>query len=387
MKKKAVLILLAAMLFCCVFSACGTGEYTATINVYNWGMYISDGSDGYLDINKAFTEATGIKVNYTTYDSNETLYTKLKSGGVSYDVIVPSDYMIGTLAAEGMLCELDYSNIPNYAYVDETFRGLSYDPDEKYTVPYTWGTVGLIYNSKYVTKEVTSWEIMWDKDYAGKILMFDNPRDAFAISELLLGYSINTTDENELRAAADKLSEQKDLVQSYVMDQVYSLMENEEAWICAYYAGDYLLMAEENPDLAFCFPKEGYNLFTDCFCIPTCSQNKELAEIYINFLTDPKISGHNMSYLGYSTPISEAKQYLDEEVASSPIAYPDEKTLESGVTFESLPEDTVTLMGELFNQIKASGSGWSYIAFAIIGAVLIAAAVYMIIRKKKRNSY
>lgn len=385
--KKIALILLTAVLLCMAFSACGTGDYTATINVYNWGQYISDGSDGCLDINKAFTEATGIKVNYSTFDSNETLYTKLKSGGVSYDVIVPSDYMVGMLAAEGLLEELNFDNIPNYEFVDEEYKHLPCDPEAKYSVPYTWGTVGIIYNSKYVTKPVTSWEIMWDEDYAGKILMFDNPRDAFAIAEFLLDYSINTADEAELAAAAEKLAAQKDLVQSYVMDQVYALMETEEAWICAYYAGDYLYMADTNPNLEFCFPEEGFNHFVDSLCIPTCAKNKDLAEMYINFLTDPEISAENMNYIGYSTPISEAKQYLDEEVANSPVAYPDEEVLARSQSFESLPTETVTHMGELFNQIKASGSGFTTIAFFIIVGGLVVMLTFFYIRKKYRDNY
>ncbi len=385
--KKLVLVLLTVVFFCGACTACGTGDYTATINVYNWGQYISDGSDGCLDINAAFTEATGIKVNYSTFDSNETLYTKLKSGGVSYDVVIPSDYMVGTLRQEGLLQELNFENIPNYQYVDEEYKHLSCDPEAKYSVPYTWGTVGVIYNSKYVTKPVTSWEIMWDADYADKILMFDNPRDAFAIAQFMLGHSINTTDEAELQAAAEKLASQKDLVQSYVMDQVYALMETEEAWICAYYAGDYIYMADTNPNLEFCFPEEGFNHFVDSMCIPSCAQNKELAEMYINFLTDPEISAANMEYIGYSTPISAAKEYMDEEVATNPIAYPDAETLARGDAFESLPTETITLMGELFNQIKTSGSGFTTVAFLIIVGALIVMLLYFFIRKKYRNNY
>ncbi len=216
---------------------------TVTINVYNWGQYISDGTDGYIDVNKAFTEATGIEVNYMTFDSNETMYTKLKTGGSTYDVIIPSDYMVARLIAEDMLEELDYSNIPNYALVDEAYKNTSFDPKNKYSVPYTWGTVGVIYNTKYVDEaDVGSWDLLWNEKYSGKILMFDNPRDAFAIAQLLLGIDINTEDPDELRSAAYKLIEQKPLVQGYVMDQIFSKMEREEAWIAPYYAGDYLLM-------------------------------------------------------------------------------------------------------------------------------------------------
>ena len=228
-----------------------------TINVYNWGQYISDGTDGYIDINAAFEEATGIHVNYMTFDSNETMYTKLKTGGSSYDVIIPSDYMVGRLIDEGLLLPLNFDNIPNYQYMDEAYKNTAYDPDNLYSVPYTWGTVGIIYNSAYVDEEdVGSWDLLWNSKYAGKILMFDNPRDAFAIAESMLGYSLNTRDEDELRAAAYKLIEQKPLVQAYVMDQIYDKMERGEAWIAPYYAGDYLMMVGENEDLRFCFPEE-----------------------------------------------------------------------------------------------------------------------------------
>ena len=291
-----------------------------TINVYNWGMYISDGSNGAIDVNKAFTEKTGIKVNYTTFDSNETMYTRLKTGGTNYDVIIPSDYMIGRLIEEDMLAPLDFKNIPNYKYIDESFRNQNYDPKNLYSVPYTWGTVGLIYNTKYVTDPVNSWKLMWDEKYAGKTLMFDNPRDAFAISELLLGYSINTENSDELRAATEELKRQKPVVQTYVMDQIFDSMVNEEAWIGAYYAGDFLTMKAENDNLAFCFPDEGFNMFIDAMCIPKNAANKEAAEAYINFLCSPEISGRNMDALGYSTPISAAKEYMDPEVANSKIA-------------------------------------------------------------------
>ena len=232
------------------------------ITVYNWGQYISDGTDGSLDVIAAFEEATGIHVNYLTYDSNESLYTKLKTGGASYDVIIPSDYMIGRLIEEDMLEPLNFDNIPNYQYVDEAFRNTAYDPENRYSVPYTWGTVGVIYNSKFVDEaDAGSWDLLWNSKYAGKILMFDNNRDAFAIAESLLGYSLNTTDEASLRQCAQKLVEQKPILQGHVMDQIYAKMEREEAWIAPYYAGDYLYMVEENPALEFYFPEEGFNIF------------------------------------------------------------------------------------------------------------------------------
>ena len=311
--------------------------------------------EGSLDVIAAFEDRyPNIHVQYSTYDSNEIMYSKLAGGGITVDVIIPSDYMIGRMIQEGMLEELNFDNIPNYQYIDETFRNTDYDPENKYSVPYTWGTVGIIYNTKYVDEaDVTGWELLWNEKYAGKILMFDNSRDAFGVAQYLLGYDVNTTDETQLQACADKLAEQKPVVQQYVMDQIFSAMENEEAWIAPYYAGDYLTMAEENPDLAFYFPKEqGFNIFIDAMCIPTCCQEKEAAELFINFLCDPEISGANMDYLGYSTPESAAKAYMDPEIASNPIAYPDDETLAKAGSFSYLPGDTSRYMESLFMTVR-----------------------------------
>ena len=332
-------------------------EEQVTINVYNWGQYIADGSDDSLDIIAAFEEKyPNIKVNYSTYDSNEIMYSKLASGGITVDVIFPSDYMIARMISEDMLLELDYSNIPNYQYVDETFKNTAYDPQNLYSVPYTWGTVGIIYNTKYVDEaDVTGWELLWNEKYKGKILMFDNSRDAFGIAQFLMGEDINTTDKAILDATAQKLKEQKPVLQQYVMDQIYSTMENEEAYIAAYYAGDCMTMMENNPDLAFYLPKDqGFNLFIDAACIPNCAQEKEAAETFINFLCDPEISAANMDWVCYSTPISEAKQYLPEETVNNPVAYPSEDVLENGVSFAFLPEDISRYMEGLFMQVRNS---------------------------------
>ncbi len=330
-------------------------QQTVTLNVYNWGMNIADGSDETLDIVAAFEEKyPHIKVNYSTYDSNEVLYTKLKNGGISVDVIIPSDYMIARMIQEDMLLELDYNNIPNYAYVDEAFKNTAFDPDNKYTVPYTWGTVGILYNTKFVDEaDVTGWELLWNEKYAGKILMFDNSRDAFGIAQYLLGYDVNTTDAAELQACADKLAQQKPLVQQYVMDQIYSSMENEEAWIAPYYAGDCMLMMENNENLAFFLPEEqGFNMFIDAMCIPKACQEKEAAELFINFLTDPEISGENMNYICYGSPISAAKDYMDDYLAESEVVYPEESVLENGTSYLFLPPEVSRLMESLFMKVR-----------------------------------
>ena len=389
MKLRLFGLILVLVLLMGVLCVPALADDPVTITVYNWGQYISDGSDDCIDVIAEFEAATGIQVNYVTFDSNETMYTKLKTGGESYDVIIPSDYMIARLIAEDMLLPLDYDNIPNYALVDSQFKNTDFDPDNRYSVPYTWGTVGVIYNTKYVdAADVGSWDLLWNEKYSGKILMFDNCRDAFGIAELSLGYSLNTTDPAQLQAAADLLKTQKPLVQSYVMDQIFDSMEREEAWIAPYYAGDYLLMVQENPDLAFYFPSEGFNVFIDAMCIPTSAAHKAEAEAFINFLCRPDISGENLDYLGYSTPISQAKEYMSEDVTQSPIAYPSEQTLSSASSFTYLPVETSQLMDSLWLEVKTSGSNAAvYIVIAVV--VVVALVVLLVVRnqsKKKKKA-
>ena len=384
--KKILSFFLAFIMLAGIMPA-GARADNVTINVYNWGQYISDGTDGYVDVNRAFTEATGINVNYMTFESNETLYTKLKTGGSTYDIIIPSDYMISRLIEEDMLEKIDYSNIPNFKYVDEAYRNMSYDPTNEYSVPYTWGTVGVIYNKKYVSEsDIGSWDLLWNENYRGKILMFSNPRDSFAIALSLLGYDVNTEDETELKNAAEKLREQRPLVQTYVMDQIYAMMTREEAWIGTYYAGDYLMMAEENENLGFYFPKEGYNLFVDACCIPKGCKNKAAAEAYINFLCNPEINGENLEYLGYSTPLSVGKQYMDPEVAESNIAYPDDDIIANGKVFRNLSAETNRLMDELWLYAKTQTDEPDiyFVICIVFFAALIGVIAFSEIRKRRR---
>ena len=386
MKKRVFSLVLALLICAALIPAPEAHAASNTINVYNWGQYISDGTDGYIDINAAFEEATGIHVNYMTFDSNETMYTKLKTGGSSYDVIIPSDYMVGRLIDEGLLLPLNFDNIPNYQYMDEAYKNTAYDPDNLYSVPYTWGTVGIIYNSAYVDEEdVGSWDLLWNSKYAGKILMFDNPRDAFAIAETMLGYSPNTRDEDELRAAAYKLIEQKPLVQAYVMDQIYDKMERGEAWIAPYYAGDYLMMVGENEDLRFCFPEEGFNFFIDALCIPTCATNKEGAEAYINFLCSPEVNGENLDYLGYSTPESAAKEYMDPEMADNPIAYPDAETLARGKVFSALSLEGTQDMNNLWLTVKTEDNSTLRYLILTGAAIVVVILLWLFFKVRKRR--
>ena len=354
-KRVAALAVAVCLVIGCGVLVFSARQQTVTLNVYNWGMNIADGSDDTLDIIAAFEEKyPHIKVNYSTYDSNEVLYTKLKNGGISVDVIIPSDYMIARMIKEDMLLELDFDNIPNYSYIDDTFKNTSFDPENKYSVPYTWGTVGILYNTKYVDEaDVTGWELLWNEKYDDKILMFDNSRDAFGIAQYLLGYDVNTTDPAELQACADKLAQQKPLVQQYVMDQIYSSMENEEAWIAPYYAGDCMLMMESNPDLAFYLPQhQGFNMFIDSMCIPKACQEKEAAELFINFLCDPEISGENMNYICYGSPISDAKDFMDDYLATSDVVYPDESVLANGTSYDYLPLEISRLVEKLFMEVR-----------------------------------
>ena len=375
MKKRLLSLLLALLICLTALPTSAAAADTVTINVYNWGQYIADGTDDSIDVIEAFEEAyPNIKVNYMTFDSNESMYTKLKAGGSSFDIIIPSDYMIDKLIQEDMLEELDFSNIPNYETIDEGFKNLAYDPENRYSVPYTWGTVGIIYNTKYVDPaDVTGWEIFGNEKYAGKILMFDNPRDAFAIAQLELGYDINTEDSVALGLAAQLLRDQKPLVQAYVMDQIFDKMERAEAWIAPYYAGDYLTMVEENPDLEFYFPEEGYNLFVDAICIPKGAEHKKEAELFINFLISPEICAQNLEFLGYSAPSSAAKALMDPETAENPVAYPSDEVLARGVAFRALSETATQEMNTLWLTVKTADTATTvYLILTAVAAVGVA---------------
>lgn len=331
-----------------LLTSCSKAE---TLNIFNWGQYISDGEDGTRDLIDEFEKETGIKVNYATYDSNESMYARLKSGGNSYDLIIPSDYMAARLIEENMLEKIDYSAIPNYANIDDSFKNLSYDPTNEYTVPYTWGMVGIIYNTKYVTEPVTSWDSLWNEKYKDKILMFSNSRDAFAIGQSLLGIDANTSDKAELDMVSSKLAEQKPLVQEYVMDQIFDKMINETAWIAPYYAGDYLYMNERNENLAFCTPEEGFNRFVDCMCIPKGCTNKSAAEKFINFILKDDVQFANLDYIGYS---STFKHELVPEDYLNDVAYPDENTLRNSFMFEHLPTETLQYIDTLWANVRTA---------------------------------
>ena len=365
-----------------------------TINVYNWGEYISNGDDDSLDVNAEFEKLTGIRVNYTQFDTNESLYAKLKSGGTTYDVIFPSDYMVSRMINEDMLEPLDFDNIPNFQYISEKFKNPSYDPENLYSVPYTWGTVGLIYNYDMLGFDPDSWDIMWDPNYAKQILQFSNSRDAFAIAELMLGYSINTEDTMELDQAAQLLKDEKPLVQAYVMDQIFDKMQGNEAAIAPYYAGDAINMMAVNESLRFVIPKEGTNLFFDAVCIPKIKEDTEesrlkklASEMYINFLNEPEIAAANIEYIQYSTPNDAALQLLDEEVRNNPISYPSDEVLENTQVYVNLSEDTNLYLDRLWTEIMSAEAGYNYwsMPLFLVGALALSVAITVMKKNRRRR--
>ncbi|HEX3027033.1 MAG TPA: spermidine/putrescine ABC transporter substrate-binding protein [Clostridia bacterium] len=339
MKFKLFVCVVLAVACVLPMASCKSGGKTSsvTLNVYNWGEYIDE------SVNKEFTKQTGINVNYKTYATNEELYAKLKSGGVDYDVIIPSDYMVSRLSSENMLYKLNFSNIPNFKDIGKNYLNLKYDAKNEYSVPYMWGTVGIVYNKTMVSDPVDSWDILWNSKYKGKILMFDNSRDAIGIALKKLGYSYNTTDQAQIKKAAAELINQKPLVQAYVMDQIFDKMEGGEAALAPYYAGDAVTMMQDNADLAFAVPKEGTNLFVDAMCVPKTSGHKTEAEKYINFLCSPDISVKNCEETGYSTPSTAALKKLPAEIRSNTIAYPAEAILKKAEVYTNLPQNILDL--------------------------------------------
>ncbi len=374
---------------------------TITLNVYNWGQYISDGSEGTLDVNAAFeqyykeTYGESIKVNYTTYASNEDMYNKLSSGASSYDVIVPSDYMIERMIAEDMLRPLDFSNIPNFRYIDKNYTALYYDPDNRFSVPYTYGMVGIIYNTTMVDEDdITDWDCMWNVKYAGKILQFNNSRDGMATAAFKLGIDINTTDKAELRAVIEELKDQKPLIQSYVMDEIFNKMKNGSAAIAPYYAGDFLAMYESNENLAFCYPKSGTNVFVDAFCIPKNARNPEAAEAYINFMLSKEPAVANAEYLYYACPntlVTTDKGYSQTMNEIHPdamdILYPEGTDFKTEY-YHNLDADTLGYSNALWEELKLQNSiePWILWAAGAILCLVLSAGLYKFISTRIRTS-
>ncbi len=356
--KKILSVLLASVLIfttvSCLAGCSGGTENKGEVNVYNWGDYVARGEDGLMDVIDEFEKETGIKVNYTTYETNEELYNMLAQSNVSYDVVVPSEYMISKLIKENMLLELNYDNIPNYNNLSDRFKKLSCDPESKYTVCYNWGVTAMVYDKTKVKNKPTDWDALWDKDLKGEILMFNNSRDAMAIAMQLCGIDPSNCTKADVDKAAEKLMEQKPLLKKYVMDQVFNEMEGGQSAIAPYYAGDIAMMMEENENLDYCLPASGSNLFYDAMCIPACSKNKENAEAFINFMEKPEIAAENFKYLRYGTPNEKAIDLLDDEYKSSELSFPSDEYLNKCYVFSDLDDDVYAYMQEKFVEIQAN---------------------------------
>ncbi len=365
-KRTVAGVLAAAFAVCCVVGF-GSDESESTVsvegvysrkfegtvlNVYNWGEYMSDGSDGTLNVNAEFEKLTGITINYAEYDSNESMYTKLKNGGAAYDIVIPSDYMIERLIEEGLIQKIDVSSLQNYDYIAEEYRDLYFDPNNEYSVPYSVGLVGLIYNTEMVDEAPDSWSAMWDERYKGNILNFNNSRDAFGVAQYLLGQSVNTTDTADWQAALEKLKEQKPLIQAYVMDEVFNKMEAGNAALAPYYAGDFLTMQEINPALSFVYPKEGTNIFVDSICVPASCENLEAAMMYIDFLLEPEVALANAELICYASPNTSVVNNENYSLKGNEYLYPSKEIIENAQYFHNLDSETLKLLNELWSELK-----------------------------------
>ena len=330
-----------------------TRKGSGKVVVYNWGEYIDS------DVLDQFEEETGIEVVYEEFETNEIMYPKVAAGAAVYDLIWPSDYMIAKMLENDLLQPINFDNIPNYKNIDETYieQSKGFDPENKYSIPYCWGTVGILYNKTMIEEgdTVDSWEILWDEKYKDNILMQDSVRDAFMVTEKLLGYDINTTNEEELKACADKLIEQKPLVQAYVIDQVRDKMIGGEAALGVIYSGEAIYTQRENEDLEYVIPKEGTNVWIDSWVIPKNAQNVENAEIFLDFLCRADIALKNFDYITYSTPNKAARELIeDEEIRNSTIAFPTAEMLANSNVFNYIGEEGDALYEEYWSKVKSS---------------------------------
>ena len=426
-----VLFLSLALLLCSLPVTVGAKTLDkVTLNVYNWGQYIADGEDDLPDTNELFEEYFNeflaekygytIEVNYSTYPSNEDMYNKIASGSASFDVIVPSDYMIERMIAENRLLPLDFSKIPNISNIEERFLNgeyNTYDPEAKYSVPYTYSMVGIIYNEKYVDEEdIGSWDLLWNEKYKGKILQFNNSRDAFGTALYYLGYSVNTTDQSKWNEALELLKQQKPLVSAYVMDEIFDKMQNESAYIAPYYSGDYLTMYDINDSLAFYYPEEGTNFFVDAMCIPECAKNIDAAHEYINFMLSKEAAIANAQYIGYGCPnttVTSDEEYIaymndwhenamEYLYGYTPVLsdYTDLKDIEASdgeikASFYRAIADTkengnlLSFTNDLWSDFKSFNSiePWIVVTDIVIVSALLGAVLFFFIRRKNREKY
>ncbi|MBO7195732.1 MAG: ABC transporter substrate-binding protein [Clostridia bacterium] len=440
MKRYKVLFLLT-LVFILALSLCSCGNDdveakknypTKTLNVYNWGEYISDEEDseyGLFDVNSGFEDYFNenladvygcyIKVNYSTYATNEDMFAKITNSAVAYDIVIPSDYMIQKMlsttngSGEPLLLKLDFSKLTNYANISDDFKNLYYDPTNEYSVPYTYGMLGIIYNAEFVDQEdidKQSWGLLWDEQYKGKILQFNNPRDAFASAMYKNNWDINSKDPTVWTNALDELKLQKPLLQGYVNDEIFNKMKGASAYIAPYFAGDFLTMAAENEDLNFYYPKEGTNYFVDAMCIPSTSKNPDLAHEYINYMISVEAATANALYIGYASPnkaVTESAHYQSmlsanydtEYVSAWEILYGKTKE-EANINYSYNPAymnyysdesvDIQSVVNSRWEELKTENSTemWVHVtSIAIVVGVLSYASYDIYIKKKRSRDY
>jgi spermidine/putrescine transport system substrate-binding protein len=402
MKRLAALALILLML-CPLMVSC-KGEESITLYVYNWGEYISDGSDGTLNVNEAFEEyckrelGMNVKVNYSTFSSNEEMYAKIESGASQYDVIIPSDYTIQLMIEKGLLAPLNLEKIPNYEYIMDSFKGenVYYEPHDGnvYSVPYAYGMIGIIYNTDIVPEghpTVGSWDLMWDETFRGDILQFNNSRDAFGTALYALGYDVNDATEAQWREALALLTKQKELVQGYVMDEIFNKMKSGSAAVAAYYAGDFLSMYEDNDSLAFFYPEEGTNIYVDAMCIPSNALHYDLALEYINFMCSEEIAIANAEYHYYATPNelvagnSEYRKYMESVHPDAMGILYNEEANATATAYRNLTPEKRQMLNTLWEELKVESSIGSgiYILCGVILAALAALAIWRVLKKRR----
>ncbi len=430
--KKFSLITLISLISMLVILLCSCGSEgenekkdleVKRLNVYNWGEYISDEDDeeyGLIDVNAKFEEYFNnnlaekygyyVEVNYSTYATNEDMYAKITNSAVAYDIIIPSDYMIQKMIAEERLLEIDYSKLTNYGNIDDSFKGLYYDPEDKYSVPYTFGMLGVIYNAEFVAEEDAedkSWDLLWNEKYKGKILQFNNPRDAFGTAMYRDNLDINSKDPAVWAKALEQLKLQKPLLQGYVNDEIFNKMKGASAYIAPYYAGDFLTMAAENEDLRFYYPKEGTNYFVDAMCIPNTAKNVDLAHAYIDYMISVEAATANALYIGYASPnkaVTDTQYYKDklslnydtDHIDAWQVLYGDSKDEVNKLysynpAYENYYKDENVDIQErvnaLWEELKTENSTelWVHITSITIVVGVLAIAIYDIYIKKKRS--
>ena len=344
--KKIIALALTSVISVGLLAGCGSKSSAEVLNIYNVGDYIDE------DLIPKFEKETGIKVVYEKYDTNEIMYQKIKSGGSKYDLVFPSDYMIEKMIKEDLLQKIDYSNIPNYKNIDEKFKNASYDPKDEYSVPYFWGTFGIMYNKTMVSDPIESWDILWNEKYKQQILMLDSVRDTMGIALMKLGYSQNSINEAELQNAKEELIKQRPLVLAYGNVDIKDRLLGGEAAMGIVYSGDAITLMEEDKNLAYAIPKTGTNKWIDAMCIPYNAENKKEAEKFINFMLDAQNAKQNIDYINYSTPNKAAFELLDEEVKNNPVAYPSDDIVKKSEFFIDLG-DKIKLYDDLWLEIKS----------------------------------